>query len=166
MLRLIITAIIFIVSIGISRGQSCNNCNSIISGYDTLSYTVNSGQTLCIDSSAIVSGTITLNGGTICNKGFINAKAFNFNSGTINNYSNITLNFSLVIPLNSNLIIDSNAVINLNGGLTNNGTITNTGFINTTDNVQNNGSVTNNNVINCDHLTGAGITNNGLINSN
>lgn len=144
--------------------QACNSCTLNINGNDTATYIINSGQTLCIDSTGNLSGKITLNGGTICNKGFFSPKQLVLNAGTIYNYGNLTSVSALTFPNTLTMIIAESSVININGNLTNNGSIINYGYVNVYGNVQNNGTFNNNNVINCIQINA--ITNSGIINSN
>lgn len=151
------------------NAQTCGTCSTNISSLDSSSYTINSGQTFCVDTTGNFVGTITLNGGSICVKGIFNPGNFTFTSGTINNYGNVSLNNSLSIGSNVQLNNNSDAVININGILTmSGGTFTNNGVINVDQNISNSsGSIVNTSIINCVQISGSGTLNNtGIINSN
>jgi hypothetical protein len=72
--------------------NACTNCSILICMSDANTYTVNAGQTLCVVPGGVVTGTIVLNGGTICNTGTFTPSSFTMNSGTFNNYSQFTYN--------------------------------------------------------------------------
>lgn len=164
-----LTFIVFFSSLAnFIAAQSCTTCNQMIIGIDTSSYTVSTGQTLCIDSTAVFKGKVTLNGGTICNNGVFNPSLFVVSSGAIYNYStfsilnNCTLNSAVNITNNEAAIfsVDFNFII---GGAT----ILNNGIINVGNNCDaNSGSLTtNNNILNCVTIVGEqNLINNGVIN--
>ena len=140
----------------------------MISQNDTANYIVNSGQTLCIDSSGNCLGTITLNGGVICNRGFFQPRDLFLNSGTLNNFGNLTYRKPLTLIGSINVIIDASSVINIEGGfiISSAGSITNNGYLNVSGNIQNNGTLNNLNVINCQQINGNAFVNTGIINQN
>jgi hypothetical protein len=151
------------------KAQSCGTCSINITSLDSTDYTVNSGQTFCIDTSGNFVGTLTLNGGTICNKGLFNPKTITLTSGSVTNYGNTSLNTSVTLGSGIQVTNNSDALMNINGNVTNSGgALTNSGIINVGQNIQNNsGSITNNSIINCYQITGSGtLTNNGKINTN
>jgi hypothetical protein len=82
--------------------NACTNCNTVICQTDANTYTVNAGQTFCVVPGGTVTGTIVLNGGTICNSGTFTPSSFTMNSGTFNNYSQFTYSSNLTI-LNSGI---------------------------------------------------------------
>jgi len=157
---------LFLITV-LVKSQSCSVCNFNSSQNDTSNYTVQVGEVLCIDSLSTFLGSVTLNGGTICNAGFLNPKQLVLNSGSILNSGNITLNTSLMISSGLSITISESSVINVAGTLTiSGGSITNNGFINVSDVIQNNaGTITNQNVINCLHLIGNPIAT-GIVNTN
>jgi len=160
--------IIFLFLIGLLKAQDCNTCNIHVNDSDFSTYTVSTGQTLCIDSAGSVFGKIVLSGGLICNKGFLNPSEISILSGTIINSGNITLSSSLITSSGTSITVLESSVINVAGEFINNGSsITNLGFINISGSISNNGgSFINNNVINCSHVSSGSITNNSVINTN
>lgn len=151
------------------QGQNCSSCNTVISSYDTLSYTIENGQTFCIDSTGNFQGAIILNGGTICNKGYFNPENITFNSGTIDNYGNATIPITLLLGASKVINNKTDAIINFFGDLTlNGGTFTNYGISNITQNLTNSsGSITNAGILNCLQVIGVNVLNNsGVINTN
>lgn len=168
-MKKIISLFAFLTLTYFASAQSCGSCTVNISGYDTLAYTVNSGQTFCVDTTGNFQGILILNGGTVCNKGYFNPHSFTFNTGTIDNYGNSTLETS--ITLSSNKVINNkpDAVTNLSGGLTlSGGAFTNNGITNISQNITNtSGTINNTGILNCVQLTGSNsVTNTGVINTN
>lgn len=167
--KIIIFLILTILQLNL-KSQTCSVCNISLNQVDSSNYIITSGQTLCLDSNAVFTGTITINGGVVCNKGLINPKQFNFQSGTILNYTNISLTSSLNVGANCVLEIKDGATLNLNnavlslsgGQIENNGVISVIGTINV-----NSGAFNNMNLINSSVLNGAAsINNSGIINTN
>lgn len=150
-------------------GQSCGTCSLTISNLNNTSYTVGLGETLCIDSLGQYTGTLTLNGGTVCNKGVFRPNAFNYNSGTINNYARIILNNSLTLDSSNKIVLcEKKSFLKLNGILTlSGGSFTNKGITNVQTNINHtSGTLSNSGIINCKVFSGnsSSITNTGIIN--
>jgi hypothetical protein len=61
----------------------CSGCTTNVAN-GVASYTAASGQTLCVASGLNYTGTLVLNGGTICNSGTVNI--IDFRNGTFRNY--------------------------------------------------------------------------------
>jgi hypothetical protein len=149
-------------------GQTCGGCSTSISGNDTLTYNVESGQMLCIANSGNFLGKITISGGTVCITGNFNPQSITITSGVINNNGNATINSSVTFGSSFLLHNNSGAILNISGNLTlSSSAITNDGIINVVNDIANSGSITNSNIINCVQITGSGsLTNTGIINSN
>jgi len=166
--KLILIAIIAMFGFKLNA-QSCGTCTINITGYDTLAYTVNVGQTICIDTTGNFQGKITLNGGTVCNKGLCLPSQFNFNSGTFSNYGNATILEAVTLGANKTVHNQLGATLNLGSTLIlNGGSLTNNGITNVGSSFTNSsGSVTNTGILNCTSLNGNNtINNSGVINSN
>lgn len=88
-IKSILVAICCCIFVLHSVAQCTSGCTTTVSTVTTTNYTVTAGQQLCITSTGMIKGSITLSGGTICNSGTIQATTFTVNSGTINNYGNI-----------------------------------------------------------------------------
>jgi hypothetical protein len=149
--------------------QTCAGCGTNVASLDSSAYTVNSGETFCIDSTGNFIGTLTLNGGTVCNKGLFAPKAFAFSGGTINNYGNATVKSSLSFDSSSGLNNGGGSILNIVGNITvAGGAVVNDGIMNVDQSILNNsGSLSNSSIINCSQLTGGGsLTNTGAINKN
>lgn len=148
--------------------QSCSGCSTSITGNDTLTYNVGSGQILCVTNSGNFLGKITINGGTVCVTGNFNPNSITINSGVIINNGNTTLNSSITFGSNFQMSNSSGAILSISGDLTlSASTITNDGIINVVNAISNSGTITNSNIINCVQITGSGSLNNtGIINSN
>lgn len=151
------------------KAQVCGTCSVIVTGNDTLQYTVNSGEVLCIDTTANFTGKLIINGGTVCNNGFCSPSSIIFNTGTINNTGNLTIFSALTLSAGKTLVNDFDAVLNQKGNLTiSGGSVLNRGIFNVEQNIQfSTGTITNDNILNCLLLNGAGvIVNNGVLNTN
>jgi hypothetical protein len=164
---IILSFVLFFAKLG--HSQTCGTCTVNVTTLDSASYTINTGQILCVDTTGNFIGTVTLNGGTVCNKGLFNPKIINLTSGTVSNYSNASFKSALSIGSSIQLINNADAIMSIAGNLTvGGGTVTNSGIININQVLQNNsGSLTNSSVINCSQMTGNGPLNNtGVINAN
>lgn len=101
-------------------GSSCNcdSCDWIIDHTVATSYTINSGQKLCIRTTGVATGTITVNnGGTICNSGQLTPAAFTFNGGRLIN------NSTGIAELPSGITLGADTLVN-DGEFTATGNIT------------------------------------------
>lgn len=87
----------------LTTAAQCNKCDIQIDDKVT-TYTVTANHTVCIPEGVVYTGTITLNGGTICNKGQISNIIFL--GGTLNNYG--------VYNYDKNLLINNTADVTLN----------------------------------------------------
>lgn len=81
-------------------------CTSSVTNNNTSSYSVNTGQTLCINANLTYTGNITLNGGTLCNNGTV--QNITFLSGTFNNYGNY-------VKTTGSVIFNNTALLTING---------------------------------------------------
>lgn len=110
--------VFFAALAGTLFAQTCSNCTWHITGNDTSSYTIGTGQTLCVDTSGIVTGTIILQGGTICNNGTVSVSGITLSSGMVVNKKKFITSQDLSI--NNGVIIQnegSSAIIKVNGTL-------------------------------------------------
>jgi hypothetical protein len=147
--------------------QACSNCTVNITTLDTSVYVVSSGQTLCIDSTGQFEGTITLSGGTICNRGAFHPKSFTISSGTLNNYSHCIIASNFIIGSGFTMANGAKSITTIRGNLTiSGGSFTNAGINNVKGNITfSSGTFTNSAIVNCKVLSGAGVANNsGIIN--
>jgi hypothetical protein len=132
-----------------------------VSGNDTLTYTVSIGQTFCIDSTGQFEGSLTLSGGTICNKGIFHPKLFSASTGTIMNHTCLRIDGDVTLPSGLSLVNGSQSTAALLGNLTiSGGTLSNAGITNVEqDIVFSSGALGNTAIVNCRTLTGAAIAN-------
>lgn len=91
----------------------CETCSTTITSNSPSSYTVSAGQTVCVAKGFDFTGTITLNGGTLCNSGTVHS--INFNSGIFDNYGlysrltgTIALNNTAPLTINNYNTIELN----------------------------------------------------------
>ena len=152
-----------------ANSQSCGTCSINITGFDTLAYTVNAGQTFCVDTTGNFQGKLTLNGGSVCNKGLFSPTQMTLTAGALNNYGNCS--FPIAATLNSGLTVTNNSgsILNINGNLgMSGGSFNNSGITNISSSLTNtSGTLTNAGILNCTTLSGSNtVTNTGVINSN
>jgi hypothetical protein len=167
MKKLIFVLLCFLYANG-SSGQICSNCSTNITGNDTLTYNVGSGQIFCVAKSGNFLGKITVSGGTVCVAGNFNPNTINIASGAITNNGNATLNSSITLPSSFQIKNNSGAILSISGSVTlDSSTITNNGILNVVESINNSGTIVNTNIINCVQLSGSGTVNDtGIINSN
>lgn len=169
-LKLILITLTFCLFPESSSAQTCSGCTYSITQRDTNSYTINTGQTFCIDSAGKFSGNIVINGGTICNRGLFIPKTISFQTGTIDNFAAVVFNEN--ISLGSACVFNNNAksasrfkksLIIVGALITNQGIITVGEQISITS-----GSVVNSGITNCRGVSGTStlITNTGILNKN
>jgi hypothetical protein len=162
------TAVLVLFTLFKVSAQNCTGCTTSISGNDTLSYNVGSGQVLCITGGGNFLGNITVNGGTVCVAGNFNPKSITFTSGVINNNGNVSIASSVTLPSGFAINNNAGAILNVSADLNlNAGTLSNDGIVNVVNAISNSGTITNSNIINCVQISGSGTLNDtGIINSN
>lgn len=164
----LLSALAILTSLSL-KSQNCGTCTQSINTHDTTSIVLNQGEILCIDTLGYFSGNITLNGGTICNKGFFKPSVLTINSGIITNYSNIDIASTINASATLTITNQDGAIFNIAGSLNIiGGTITNNGILNTDQAIVNtSGSFSNTSIVNCTTITGqTTIINTGVINAN
>lgn len=139
----------FIVSLSLNLNAQCTSCTITISSADAANHIVSAGQTMCITSTGIATGLITITaGGTLCNQGTINSSNLWVQGGTFNNYGTTTTTDVLISSAGifnnfGNATIDSLLVTQTNSTYTNNGTVTNIKFaVSSNASAINNGNIT------------------------
>lgn len=150
------------------KSQTCGTCTINVTTRDTNSYTIGTGQTMCIDSTGRFFGKITLNGGTLCNRGICNLKQLTFNSGSIVNKSIMTYPGGLTITSGKSLDNTKKGILQVEEDVVvNGGSLVNAGIINVMLDLTNTtGSFDNRKVINCRAVSGSTVfVNRGIINS-
>ncbi|MGL4597086.1 MAG: hypothetical protein ACRCYO_06150, partial [Bacteroidia bacterium] len=135
---------------------TCTSCSITITGIDSTDHTVSTGQTLCIAEGAVVTGTLTISGGTVCNAGELMPDIFLFTQGTLINSGLITLKKNLTLASGATITNETNGVMTLIGNLSfasNTAQLHNAGVLTTTGNITTgSGTVLHTGVINCRHL--------------
>jgi phage baseplate assembly protein gpV len=167
---LVLLALLFI-STNLSS-QSCGICTVIISSSNaslsSAAYTVGTGQIFCIDSTGKFTGTITLSGGTLCNKGSFKPVEFNYNSGTLNNYGNAAISSNVSLSTGKVINCEKKSLLRINGNLVfAGGSMTNKGITNIKENVtHSSGTLNNTGIVNCKTFSVSvnSYTNTGIIN--
>jgi len=93
-----------LMAFGLKAAAQCGTCTVTITGTDASAHVVPAGMTLCIASSATVTGDILVNGGTLCNQGTINSSNIAVSTnGTFNNYGVADIDSLLIIDAGSDL---------------------------------------------------------------
>ncbi|MCU0432388.1 MAG: SprB repeat-containing protein [Bacteroidia bacterium] len=127
---------IFTLSIANSLNAQCPACATTgntwtVSGTSSTSYTVGTGQSLYIAPGGTYTGTVTLNGGIICNAGAFNPAGFTYTTGTFTNNGTATFSSSLVF--NAGTINNCSSaritIAGTNQNFTVKGTLQNYGYI-------------------------------------
>lgn len=112
--------LLFVVVLGILFSSSSSaqcQCNLKAEDNSVGTYNVGPNYVLCISSGLTYTGTINLNGGTLCNNGTISK--INFNSGTLENYGQYIKTGNLSIQNSGNITINSHSgsVFRITGNL-------------------------------------------------
>ncbi len=115
--KFLVPVVLFLNLLQYAKAQSCNGtCNyNITTNYDFGTYTIAIGEQLCIPAGITFIGTITLNGGTVCNEGILAPFNIVVQSGIINNYGSIRYNGTLTLKAGSYLYNRNN--VKLGGAL-------------------------------------------------
>ncbi len=82
----------------------CTGCSTLVTTSTGANYTINAGQSLCVNASATLTGQVFLNGGTLCNSGTVNNLKLNGGRGIVKNY-NIVKNIEATIAFAGNLSV-------------------------------------------------------------
>lgn len=98
-------AIILQVFVSAKVQAQCSGCTTVISSNALPVYTVNPGQTLCVNAGFNYTGTIILNGGTLCNNGTLSK--IQFLEGTFNNFGSYDASAAVTISNTNNLTINN-----------------------------------------------------------
>jgi hypothetical protein len=167
----ILLVVMWMFCLGANAQISCSNCTYSITDLSKDNYTLTAGQTLCITSTGIIQGTVTLNGGTICNQGVFSPAAFTYSKGNFNN-SGVVIYTGTIDFNTTGIVVDNNTsgTINITGGISiSNSTVqfTNNGTLNTTQDIAvTAGTITNNGTMNYNAISNNGgtYTNNGTAN--
>lgn len=154
-----------LVICSLTASAQCSSCTYTLGSSG--SYTVQSG-TYCIPAGVTFTGTIYMNGGTLCNSGTISSSAsidswsgggniynygqinrggFSFSNGiTFRNYGTTSINGGFQINSSSTFINEATGILQVNGNLDNNAGFRNLGSGNISGNYSsNNGSFLNEN---------------------
>lgn len=133
-----------------------------VNGASTTAYTLTAGQKLYITPTGNYTGTITLNGGLICNAGTFSPTSFTYTTGTLTNNGTVSLNSSLVF--NAGTINNCSSakfeVKLLANFFTIKGTFNNYGFLRVVGDLKQQGTVYNQGSIRAGSMTNSGTLNN------
>lgn len=189
---LVVVALLLVATPVMANG-GCGQCDFLITGRDGDSYTATGGNTVCVDESAIFTGTITLKGGVfeVCGAaipssvGFAPSAEGEEEGGKIVNHGTLryfTLGLEGVSVVNhgvlltyGNLVLGPGArLLNHEGGfvgvgaeLRNSGEIRSSGIVDASGDVRNRGRFDNGGLINAHRqlINGGEFVNRGRINA-
>jgi hypothetical protein len=169
---LLALALLVMAALPAAANDSCGQCDFLITGRDGDSYTATSGNTVCVDESAIFTGTITLKGGAfeVCGAAIPSSVSFAapdgntggriVNHGTLRYFSlgleqvavdnhGVLLTYdNLVIGPGARLVNHQGAFVGVGAELRNRGEVKNTGVLDASGNVRNLGRFDNGGLIN------------------
>lgn len=105
-----IKKLVFFMGLGIvlslNAWSQCQ-CNLTVVSNSVTSYNVGPNYVICISAGLTYTGTINLNGGTLCNNGSVTK--VNFNGGNFENYGQFVKTGNLSIQNSSNVIINNHS---------------------------------------------------------
>jgi fibronectin-binding autotransporter adhesin len=134
-----LAVLMFFFTASFTANAQCSTCNYSLSGNGT--YTISAGNTYCIRAGITFSGTVNMDGGTLCVMG-------NYDGGTINSYSGGGTIYNNGTITKSSLSISNNIQFHNYGRLSVSGTFeinTNSLFYNhPSGNLTVNGNLSNN----------------------
>lgn len=169
----------------------CGQCDFLITGRDGDTYTATTGNTVCVDESAVFTGTITLKGGAfeVCGAAIPSSVGFEtpedgaggriVNHGTLRYFSlglqqvevdnhGVLLTYgNLVIGPGARLINHERAFVGVGAELRNRGEVSNNGVLDASGDLRNRGKVHNDGLINAHRqlVNGGEFVNRGRINA-
>ena len=170
----------------------CGQCDFLITGRDGDSYTATRGNTVCVDESAIFTGTIMLKGGAfeVCGAAIPSSVGFEtpadgpvgsiVNHGTLRYFSlglegvvvdnhGVLLTYgNLLVGPGARLVNHEGAFVGVGAELRNSGEVSNAGVLDASASVRNLGQMANGGLVNAHHrlINGGELVNRGRINAN
>ena len=177
-----------LLAVPAAAGGGCGQCDFLITGRDGDSYTATRGNTVCVDESAIFTGSITLKGGAfeVCGAAIPSSVTFEpaggniVNHGTlryfslglehvvVDNYGVLVTYDNLVIGSGARLVNHKGAFVGVGADLRNHGGVENAGVLDAAGHVRNLGQFDNGGLINAHRRfdNGGEFVNRGRINAN
>ena len=165
----------------------CGQCDFLITGRDGDSYTATAGNTVCVDESAIFTGTIALKGGAfevcgaaipssvgfepaggrIVNHGTLRYFSLGLESVEVENHGVLLTYGSLVVGAEARLVNHEGAFVGVGAELRNRGEVENRGIVDASSHVRNLGTFANGGLINAHRqlVNGGEFINRGRINA-
>ncbi len=193
---LLIAGLLLLPALPAAAGGGCGQCDFLITGRDGDSYTATHGNTVCVDESAIFTGTITLKGGAfeVCGVAIPSSVGFEahggeagattagkiVNHGTlryfslgleqveVDNYGVLLAYDNLLIGAGARLVNHEGAFVGVGAELRNHGEVRNRGALDASGHVRNLGRFDNGGLINAHRqlINGGEFVNRGRINAN
>ncbi len=191
-----VVAALALLALPAMANDGCGQCDFLITGRDGDSYTATRGNTVCVDESAIFTGTITLKGGAfeVCGAAIPSSVAFEpqdgdtngstagkiVNHGTLRYFSlgleqvvvdnhGVLLTYeNLLVGSGARLVNHEGAFVGVGAELRNRGEVQNGGILDASGHVHNLGRVDNDGLINAHRqlANGGEFVNRGRINAN
>jgi hypothetical protein len=189
---LLASGLLILTAAPVLANGGCGQCDFLITGRDGDSYTATTGNTVCVDESAIFTGTITLKGGAfevcgaaipssvdfeapeggsggrIVNHGTLRYFSLGLEAVEVDNHGVLVTYEDLVIGPGAWLANHEGAFVGVGAELRNRGEIKNTGVLDASSNVRNLGSFDNDGLINAHRrlINNGEFINRGRINAN
>lgn len=188
---LLACCLLLLTALPAAAGGGCGQCDFLITGRDGDSYTATRGNTVCVDESAIFTGTITLKGGAfeVCGAAIPSSMDFEaledgtggriVNHGTlryfslglaaveVDNHGVLLAYENLTIGPGARLVNHEGAFVGVGAELHNRGEVENSGVLDASGHVRNYGRVDNGGLINAHRqlFNGGEFVNRGRINA-
>ena len=189
---LLALGLLVLTALPAAANGGCGQCDFLITGRDGDSYTATRGNTVCVDESAVFTGTITLKGGAfeVCGAAIPSSVGFEsaadgaagkiVNHGTLRYFSlgleevevdnhGVLLTYeNLLIGPAALLVNHKGAFVGVGAELRNRGEVKNTGVLDASGDVRNLGRVDNGGLINAHRqlINDGDFVNRGRINAN
>ena len=182
---------VLLLALPAAAGGGCGQCDFLITGRDGDSYTATRGYTVCVDESAIFTGSITLkggafevcgtaipssvdfekpaggDGGSIVNHGTLRYFSFALDEVAVDNHGVLLTYEHLGVGPGARLINHPGGFVGVGAELRNRGEVSNAGVLDASGNVRNLGTVDNGGLINAHRqlINGGEFVNRGRINA-
>ncbi len=174
-----------------SAGGGCGQCDFLITGRDGDSYTATAGNTVCVDESAIFTGSITLKGGTfevcgaaipisvdfeapagvasgrIVNHGTLRYFSLGLEGVAVDNHGVLVTYENLIVGPAARLVNHLGGFVGVGAELRNRGQLDNSGVLDASGSIRNFGRASNRGLVNAHRQleNGGEFVNHGRINA-
>nr|WKN34899.1 hypothetical protein K4G66_21220 [Tunicatimonas sp. TK19036] len=119
---------------------NCDNCSTIVDSEQNNDWQVNRNELVCVDSTGIITGTIVMDGGKVCNVGRVSSPRVLINTGEFSNYDSLITDELIIddrsaffnygyVQVNSRLIVNSEGALYQQGTIEVKGNFINNGEV-------------------------------------